>query len=221
MFQAHCIWHRCWWIGRKISNIWEHFWRDLPSILWCMTFFFFTILFIWFHSFFVKIVIQEFENEYLPPINNHMAKALCNMHEGIGWPGLLGSLDCSHWNWAKCPKSLQGEHKKGSKEMPTVVYECACDYQLHIWHCHFALPGACNDLNVRSLHLLQLHSLIPTTCTGCIAICCSNREWQDACRFFRRIFILPTTVMIRRPLAASAHFLRTLSKMTILCSDTS
>lgn len=150
MFQAHCIWHRCWWIGRKISNIWEHFWRDLPSILWCMTFFFFTILFIWFHSFFVKIVIQEFENEYLPPINNHMAKALCNMHEGIGWPGLLGSLDCSHWNWAKCPKSLQGEHKKGSKDMPTVVYECACDYQLHIWHCHFALPGACNDLNVRS-----------------------------------------------------------------------
>jgi hypothetical protein len=130
-----------------------------------------------------------------------MAKKLCDMHEGVGWPGLLGSLDCSHWNWAKCPKSLQGEHKKGSKEMPTVVYECACDYQLHIWHCHFALPGACNDLNVRSLHLLQLYSLIPTTCTGCIAICCSNREWQDACRFCRGILFLPTTVMIRqRPL---------------------
>jgi hypothetical protein len=86
-----------------------------------------------------------------------MAKALCNMHEGIGWPGLLGSLDCSHWNWAKCPKSLQGEHKKGSKDMPTVVYECACDYQLHIWHCHFALPGACNDLNVRSLEAHFIH----------------------------------------------------------------
>ena len=97
---------------------------------------------------FCDIVLHEFENEYLPPIDNALAKSLCKMHERIGWPGLLGSLDCSHWQWAKCPKSLQGEYKKGSKENPTVVYECACDYQLRIWHCNFALPGACNDLNV-------------------------------------------------------------------------
>ena len=97
---------------------------------------------------FCDIVLHEFEDEYLPPIDNELAKSLIKMHERIGWPGLLGSLDCSHWQWAKCPKSLHGEYKKGSKEMPTVVYECACDYQLRIWHCNFALPGSCNDLNV-------------------------------------------------------------------------
>lgn len=70
------------------------------------------------------------------------------MHEQVGWPGLLGSLDCSHWVWAKCPKSLHGEFQKGTQEHPTVVYECACDADLHIWHCNFALPGACNDINV-------------------------------------------------------------------------
>ena len=84
----------------------------------------------------------------MPPIDNGMAKKLCEMHEQLGWPGLLGSLDCSHWVWAKCPKSMQGEYKKGSQDFPTVVYECACDADLHIWHCNFALPGACNDINV-------------------------------------------------------------------------
>jgi hypothetical protein len=97
---------------------------------------------------FCDIILHEFEEEYLPPIDIKLARSLCKTHEKIGWPGLLGSLDCSHWQWSKCPKSLQGEYKKGSKEKPTVVYECACDYQLRIWHCNFALPGASNDLNV-------------------------------------------------------------------------
>ena len=43
---------------------------------------------------------------------------------------------------------MQGEFKKGSKERPTVVFECACDSDLFIWHCFFALPGACSDINV-------------------------------------------------------------------------
>jgi hypothetical protein len=72
---------------------------------------------------FCDIILHEFEDEYLPPIDNEMAKSLCKMHGQIGWPGLLGSLDCSHWQWAKCPKSLQGEYKKGSKEMPTVLLQ--------------------------------------------------------------------------------------------------
>ena len=93
-------------------------------------------------------MIYSFGPKHLPRHDHHLAAALCNKHEELGWPGLLGSLDCSHWIWAKCPTSLQGEFKKGSKERPTVVYECACDSDLFIWHCFFALPGACSDINV-------------------------------------------------------------------------
>jgi hypothetical protein len=93
-------------------------------------------------------MIYSFGPKYLPPHDHDLAAALCNKHEELGWPGLLGSLDCSHWVWAKCPTSLQGEFKKGSKERPTVVFECACDSDLFIWHCFFALPGACSDINV-------------------------------------------------------------------------
>ena len=95
-----------------------------------------------------QIVLDEFENEYLPPIDKELTLKLCKLHEQVGWPGLLGSLDCSHWVWSRCPKSLHGEYKKGTQEHPTVVYECACDADLRIWHCNFALPGACNDINV-------------------------------------------------------------------------
>jgi hypothetical protein len=95
-----------------------------------------------------QAILDAFKAQYLPPLTREIATALCQKHEKLGWPGLLGSLDCSHWVWAKCPKSLQGQFKKGSKERPTVVYEAACDSDLTIWHCNFALPGASNDLNV-------------------------------------------------------------------------
>ena len=79
-----------------------------------------------------------------------MAAEMIKQHEKLGWPGLLGSLDCSHWAWLKCPKSWQGDFKKGGKERPTVVYEVACDADLFIFHCNFAAPGANNDINVLS-----------------------------------------------------------------------
>lgn len=102
------------------------------------------------HSFifFLQAVIFAFGEMYLPEVNQQLIAKLCRQHEDLGWPGLMGSLDCSHWEWDKCPKSLQGDFKKGSLNKPSVSYEAACDSDLFIWHCFFALPGSCNDLNV-------------------------------------------------------------------------
>jgi hypothetical protein len=98
---------------------------------------------------FCDIVIETFGSRYLPDMSVSLASKLIAKHERLGWPGLLGSLDCSHWAWAKCPKSWQGDFKKGSLESPTIVYECACDADLFIFHCNFAAPGSNNDINVR------------------------------------------------------------------------
>jgi ribosomal protein L37AE/L43A len=96
----------------------------------------------------MQVVIDAFEEKYLPGIDRNLMSRLCSQHEELGWPGLIGSLDCSHWEWFRCPKSLHGEYRRGDKDHPTVVYEGACDSDLFIWHCYFALPGSCNDLNV-------------------------------------------------------------------------
>ena len=103
---------------------------------------------------FAQIIINTFGPTFLPDIRPEMAARIIQQHEEIGWPGLLGSLDCSHWQWAKCPKSWQGDFKKGGTERPTVVYEIACDADLFIFHCNFAAPGANNDINVLFAPLL-------------------------------------------------------------------
>lgn len=98
---------------------------------------------------FCQVVIETFGPLYLPELSASLASKLIAKHEKLGWPGLLGSLDCSHWIWAKCPKSWQGDFKRGDLEHPTIVYECACDADMYIFHCNFAAPGANSDINVR------------------------------------------------------------------------
>ncbi|GJT69162.1 zinc finger, CCHC-type containing protein [Tanacetum coccineum] len=61
---------------------------------------------------------------------------------------MLGSIDCMHWEWVKCPKSLHGQFKRRDKKYPTIMLEAVADQQLWFWHAYFGVPGANNDLNV-------------------------------------------------------------------------
>lgn len=100
---------------------------------------------------FCDVVIENFEHCYLPPMSTMLARRIIQQNEQFGWPGLLGSLDCSHWEWTRCPKSLHGEFKKGTHKHPSIVYECLCDCNLRILHVSFAAPGSNNDINVLDL----------------------------------------------------------------------
>ena len=97
---------------------------------------------------FCDVVIAKFEDTYLPRMSPSLARDVIRKHEEIGWPGLLGSLDCSHWEWTRCPKSMHGEFKKGTMKHPSIVYECVADCNLRILHVSFAAPGSNNDINV-------------------------------------------------------------------------
>ena len=56
--------------------------------------------------------------------------------------------------WKNCPKAWQGSYK-GNKGT-AVVLEAVCSHDLWIWHYHFGVPGACNDVNVlQRSHLLD------------------------------------------------------------------
>ncbi|GKA41457.1 zinc finger, CCHC-type containing protein [Tanacetum coccineum] len=61
---------------------------------------------------------------------------------------MLGSIDCMHWEWVKCPKSLHGQFKRRDKKYPTIRLEAVADQQLWFWHAYFGVPVANNDLNV-------------------------------------------------------------------------
>ncbi|GJX84594.1 ALP1-like protein isoform X1 [Tanacetum coccineum] len=68
--------------------------------------------------------------------------------EKHGLPGMLESIDCMHWDWKNCPKSLHGQFKRSTNKYPTLMLEAVADQKLWIWHAYFGVPGANNDLNV-------------------------------------------------------------------------
>ncbi|GJX36696.1 zinc finger, CCHC-type containing protein [Tanacetum coccineum] len=61
---------------------------------------------------------------------------------------MLGSIDCMHWDWRNCPKSLHGQFKRRDHKYPIIMLEAVADQRLWIWHAYFGVPGENNDLNV-------------------------------------------------------------------------
>ncbi|XP_071700257.1 uncharacterized protein [Rutidosis leptorrhynchoides] len=70
-------------------------------------------------------------------------------HERIhGFPGMLGSIDCMHWAWAKCPVAWRGQFMRGDHSHPTIMLEAVASYDNWIWHAYFIVAGSNNDINV-------------------------------------------------------------------------
>eukprot|EP00918_Siedleckia_nematoides_P027264 GHVU01058723.1.p1 GENE.GHVU01058723.1~~GHVU01058723.1.p1 ORF type:complete len:253 (+),score=24.00 GHVU01058723.1:687-1445(+) len=75
-------------------------------------------------------------------VQRHLA-----LNKERGFPGMFGSLDCTHWNWKNCPIALQGQYQdRGGKR--SMIMEAVATYDLWIWHAFIGMPGSNNDLNV-------------------------------------------------------------------------
>jgi hypothetical protein len=96
---------------------------------------------------FASTIISEFEEDYLRPPNQAELNRILAENEARGFPGMIGSIDCMHWEWGSCPVSWQGQYI-GRKGRPTVVLEAIATKDLRVWHAFFGMPGSSNDLNV-------------------------------------------------------------------------
>ncbi|KAG1463818.1 hypothetical protein G6F56_005204 [Rhizopus delemar] len=63
------------------------------------------------------------------------------------FPGMLGSVDCTHWTWKNCSTAWHCEFT-GKQKQPTLILEIVASKNLWIWHALFGLPGSQNDINV-------------------------------------------------------------------------
>ncbi|CAN1302794.1 Protein ALP1-like [Linum perenne] len=63
-----------------------------------------------------------------------------------GFPGMIGSIDCMHWEWKNCPTRWAGQYT-GHHKKPTIVLEAVASYDTLIWHAFFGTPGSNNDIN--------------------------------------------------------------------------
>ncbi|CAL8097586.1 unnamed protein product [Prunus armeniaca] len=64
-----------------------------------------------------------------------------------GFPGMIGSIDCMHWQWKNCPSPWQGNYgnRKGHK---SIILEAVAGFDTWVWHAFFGVAGSQNDLNV-------------------------------------------------------------------------
>lgn len=96
---------------------------------------------------FCRTIIQVYRAEYLRHPTRVDLERLLKKADRRGFPGMIGSLDCMHWEWRNCPTAWQGTYT-GRSRKPTIVLEAVASYDTWIWHAFFGIPGAQNDITV-------------------------------------------------------------------------
>lgn len=97
---------------------------------------------------FVRGVRHVYGQQYLRRPTQEDIHRLLQVGEARGFPGMLGSLDCMHWQWGNCPVAWKGQFTRGDHKVPTIMLEAVASYDRWIWHAFFGTPGSNNDLNV-------------------------------------------------------------------------
>ena len=85
---------------------------------------------------FAYAVVKVFGPKYLREPNADDTARLLTLGEARGFPGMLGSVDCMHWQWKNCPTGLRGQYQGHSKEA-TIVLEAVASQDWWIWHAFF------------------------------------------------------------------------------------
>ncbi|XP_048498311.1 uncharacterized protein LOC125496779 [Beta vulgaris subsp. vulgaris] len=96
---------------------------------------------------FVQGIRKAFKTEYLRRPTVTDLQRLLRDGERRSFPGMMGSIDCMHWQWKNCPRAWKGLYQGRSKSA-TVIPEAVASGDLWIWHAFFGTPGTCNDINV-------------------------------------------------------------------------
>ncbi|XP_052621098.1 uncharacterized protein LOC111901508 [Lactuca sativa] len=101
------------------------------------------------YDWFSACVYEVFHEEYLRKPTQRDIERLYSAHEERhGFPGMLGSLDCTHVAWEKCPTAWRGQFTREDIGEPTIILEAVASQDLWIWHAFFGVAGSNNDLNV-------------------------------------------------------------------------
>ena len=102
-----------------------------------------------------EFIIHKWESTYLRLPTDEELDHILTRNAARGMPGCIGFIDCTHWQWVKCPKALGGQYLDG-KGKPSVVNETVCDEDFYIWNLFVGYPGAYNDKNVLACSPLML-----------------------------------------------------------------
>ena len=69
-----------------------------------------------------NVIVDKWEATYLRRLTEDQVKHILTRNAARGTPGCIGSIDCTHWHWLKCPKALAGQYhsRKGKRSAKLV-----------------------------------------------------------------------------------------------------
>ncbi|GJS63842.1 ALP1-like protein isoform X1 [Tanacetum coccineum] len=99
---------------------------------------------------FCQSVMQIYGPEYLrKPTVTDVEKLYLHHEEKHGFSGMLGSLDCTDWEWFACPYAFKAQYvRRDHGPNPFILLEVVASQDLWIWHAFFGVAGSNNDINV-------------------------------------------------------------------------
>jgi hypothetical protein len=113
---------------------------------------------------FCKGIIECFGPKYLRRPTAEDIQRLLHVGEARGFPGMLGSIDCMHWEWKNCPVAWKGQYTRGDHGVPTIMLEAVASHDLWIRRAFFDVAGSNNDINVLNqspLFMAQRQGIAP------------------------------------------------------------
>lgn len=109
---------------------------------------------------FCSCIIELYWGRYMRTPTPSDVQALYAHHsQHHGLPGMLGSLDCLHWEWDGCRVANHGQFTQGNRKHATMILEAVASQDLWFWHCYFGPAGSNNDLNVLQMSPIFNHIL--------------------------------------------------------------
>ncbi|GJW87453.1 ALP1-like protein [Tanacetum coccineum] len=83
--------------------------------------------------YFNMCIIDLYMSKYLRKPALEDVEKIYNQHlTRHGFPGMLGSIDCMHWEWKNCSLSWQRQYGRGDKKYPTIMLEVVASQDLWI-----------------------------------------------------------------------------------------
>lgn len=137
---------------------------------------------------FCKWLVGFRGEKWLGTWSNSMVEKEIEINAERGFPGMFGSIDCTHWEWKLCPIALQGQYQ-GKEGEPTLVTEAVAGSDMYFYHAHVGEPGSLNDLNVLDRSTLQVKYVKSATARhelGSVA----DKEYEVNGKKYRGLYFL-------------------------------
>nr|GEU89861.1 putative Gag-polypeptide of LTR copia-type [Tanacetum cinerariifolium] len=99
---------------------------------------------------FCQAVMEIYGPEFLrKPAMTDIEKLYRHHEEKHGFSEMLGSLDCTDWEWFDCSHAFIAQYvKRDHGSNPFILFEVVASQDLWIWHAFFSVAGSNNDINV-------------------------------------------------------------------------